>query len=95
MSPGKAGIVKVKSGSDYSVAGSRNEMSSLIPNFSSFSQKSERKNIKVVEFSLASIEFEEELGEGAFGKCHTVAYRFTLKLFSWCFNLYYSVCCFR
>ncbi|KAK7600901.1 hypothetical protein V9T40_008342 [Parthenolecanium corni] len=70
MSPGKASIIKVKSGSDCSVAGSRREMSSLIPNSSSSSQKSDRRNIKVVEFNFASIKFEEELGEGAFGKVY-------------------------
>lgn len=81
MSPGKASIIKVKSGSDCSVAGSRREMSSLIPNSSSSSQKSERRNIKVVEFNFVNIKFEEELGEGAFGKCCPAVFMFNLNLF--------------
>ncbi len=76
MSPGKGSIIKVKSASDCSTTGSRREMSSLIPNSTSSSQKSERRNIKVVEFSFSSIKFEEELGEGAFGNvCYLYNFR--------------------
>lgn len=68
MSPGKTSIIKINSSSNGSLSGSRREMSSLIPNSSASSQKSERRQIKVVEFNFNSIQFEEELGEGAFGK---------------------------
>lgn len=67
MSPGKTSIIKMKQGGDGSVSGSRREMSSLIPNSTSSSQKSEHRSPKVVEFSFSCIKFEEELGEGAFG----------------------------
>lgn len=70
MSPGKTSIIKIKQGSDGSVSGSRREMSSLIPNSTSSSQKSEHRSPKVVEFSFSCIKFEEELGEGAFGKVY-------------------------
>lgn len=63
MSPGKATIIKVKSGNE-----SQREAASLIPNSTTSSQKSERRHIKVMEFNFANIKFEEELGEGAFGK---------------------------
>lgn len=67
MSPGKTSIIKVKPGSDGSVSGSRREMSSLIPNSTTSSQKSEQRSPKVMEFNFNCIKFEEELGEGAFG----------------------------
>lgn len=68
MSPGKTNIIKVQPGSDCSVGNSKLEMSSLIPNSTNSSQKSERRTVKVFEFDFSTIKFDEELGEGAFGK---------------------------
>lgn len=70
MSPGKTNIVKMKPGSDCNVGSSKLEMSSLIPTSTNSSQRSERRPVKVFEFDFSTIKFEEELGEGAFGKVY-------------------------
>lgn len=70
MSPGKTNIVKIKPGTECNVGGSKLEMSSLINTSTNSSQKSERRPIKVFEFDFNAIRFEEELGEGAFGKVY-------------------------